>query len=128
MEIKNYNKKSLRYESGSCKKHKDCIASTGKKSIGDTTIIYFDSKANSPHDILCVGNKRYKIVPGLKVTVPYGKTHSILSTDPKSKRTFIAQDKEGNDVMMSSLWEKIKKPYISHTFSFIVGAIIALSR
>ena len=92
--------KSIRSERGPCRLHKDCIASTGERPVGDTTITYLESHATNPPDILFVGNKRYEIRSGLKVTIKHGEYHSIKSSDPKSLRKFTAKDKNGNDVMM----------------------------
>ena len=95
--------KSIRSERGPCRLHKDCIASTGERPVGDTTITYLESHATNPPDILFVGNKRYEIRSGLKVTIKHGEYHSIKSSDPKSLRKFTAKDKNGNDVMMSAI-------------------------
>jgi hypothetical protein len=95
------NNKSIRYERGPCRLHKDCVTSTGKRPMGDTTITYLESNATNPPDILYVGSKRYEITPGLKVTIKNGEYHSIKSQDPKSLRKFTAKDEDGNDVMMS---------------------------
>jgi len=99
----NKNNKSMRCEKGPCKKHTDCVASTGKKTTGNTTITYFESDAKSPPDILCVGGKKYTIVPGLKIVVPHNTTHSVISTDPNSKRIFTAKDDNDEDVHMDTI-------------------------
>ena len=91
------NNKSIRLENGPTRLHKDCIASTGKRPIGNTTIIYYESHATNPPDILCIGSKRYEIIPGLKVTIKPGEYHSVESSDQKSLRKFTAKDDDGND-------------------------------
>ena len=119
------NNKSIRYERGPCRLHKDCVASTGKRPLGDTTITYLESNATSPPDILYVGSKRYEITPGLKVNIKNGEYHSIKSYDPKSLRKLTAKDEEGNDVMMSTTFEIL--PIIA-VGSFGLGWLLAKNK
>ena len=51
------------------------------ETVGHTVLVYLESRATTPPDVLVIENVEYAIEAGLEITIPVGVSHAIVSSD-----------------------------------------------